>query len=161
MTVNDSQLHIVTAGLPAAPLLAELHEACFDAPWDVKAMSDLLSMPGTSAFVIGPAKDIPAGFVIANCAADQADILTIGVLPDHRRSHLASRLLYFLADQLRSLGVDEVYLEVAAENGPAINLYKSCGYIEVGRRDNYYAANRSDRTAVQMKCDLNLSPASP
>jgi len=140
-------------------LLAELHKACFDVPWDVKAMTDLLSMPGTRAFVIGPAEGVPAGFVIANCASDQADILAIGILPDHRRDRLGSRLLHHLSEQMRSLGVGEIFLEVAADNASAIGLYKACGYIEIGRRENYYAVGRANRTAVQMKCDLEPKPA--
>lgn len=155
MTAQESQPHIESAGLPMVSLLAELHKACFDEPWDIQAMTDLLSMPGTSAFVIGPAPDVPAGFVIANCASDQADILAIGILPDHRRGRLGSGLLNHLSDKMRSLGVGTIFLEVAADNMAAIGLYRACGYIEIGRRENYYAANRSNRTAVQMKCDLS------
>lgn len=137
-----------------APLLAELHKACFDTPWNIQAMSDLLSMPGSLAFVIEQSTDMPVGFVIANCAADQADILAIGILPAYRRGQLGRRLMAYLSDQMRSLGVAAIFLEVAADNLAAISLYKKCGYIEIARRGNYYDANRLNRTAVQMRCDL-------
>ena len=155
MTPDASPFKIFPARLPMAPVLAELHKACFAAPWDTKAMGDLLSMPGGLAFVIGRSAGPPAGFVMVNRAADQADILTIGILPRQRRRRLGRQLMQHVSDQLRSLGVREIFLEVAADNAAAISLYKACGYIEIGRRKNYYAPNGRDRTAVQMKCNLN------
>ncbi|NVN31455.1 ribosomal-protein-alanine acetyltransferase, partial [Endobacter medicaginis] len=31
-----------------------------------------------------------------------------------------------------------LFIEVAAGNGPAIALYRGCGFVEVGRRRRYY-----------------------
>ena len=156
MTHNHADIHIVPVGLAMTPLLSKLHGACFDEVWDEAAMRELMSMPGAMSFVIGTAPDTPAGFVIANRAADQADILSIGILPGDRRRALGRKLLSYLAERLRSEGTSAIFLEVAADNIAAIGLYRSCGYVELGERKNYYASDRSNRTAVQMKCELDV-----
>ena len=154
MNADSPQFGIIATDMAMASLLSELHQMCFDDPWDSKAMADLLLMPGTTGFVITAPSDIPAGFVLANCASDQADILTIGICPKYRRVHLGERLLKYLGDHLLSMGVLEIFLEVAADNEAAICLYKKCGYIEVGARENYYPMDRDNRRAIQMKCAL-------
>ena len=64
--------------------------------------------------------------------------LTIAVRPSARRSGWARRLLAVCVEQWRRDGVVEAFLEVRASNAPAIGLYRSAGWIEVGRRRQYY-----------------------
>ena len=48
---------------------------------------------------------------------------------------------------------ERITLEVRESNAPAIGLYQKLGFVEVGRRKNYYEKPRED--AILM--DLNLS----
>jgi ribosomal-protein-alanine N-acetyltransferase len=85
-------------------------------------------------------------------AADQAEILTVGVVPAARRRGLARRMLTSLYDEARSRGARELFLEVRVDNSSAIALYESEGFVELGRRRGYYDHGRVD--AVVMRREL-------
>jgi ribosomal-protein-alanine N-acetyltransferase len=122
-----------------APLLARLHAASFAGQevWDVKAMSDLLAMPGAFG-LIGFRAAVPSGFVIARMAGEDSEIISLGVCPGDRRSGLARGLLRVLVAQVATLGGTRTFLEVAETNVDARALYAAEGYREIGRRPGYY-----------------------
>ena len=49
-----------------------------------------------------------------------------------------------LQNHLKAEGVHSLTLEVRASNEPAISLYSGLGYIQVGRRPNYYHKPKED-----------------
>lgn len=51
-----------------------------------------------------------------------------GVAPEYRGSGYAKRLLAHMIDEARTHGASEMWLEVLAENAPAIALYESAGF---------------------------------
>ncbi|MBY0431685.1 MAG: GNAT family N-acetyltransferase, partial [Rhodospirillales bacterium] len=65
-----------------AQVLAALHRPCFDDFWDAAAFAEILAMPGTYGWVAFD--DDPAGLVVCRIVADEAEILTIAVLPERR-----------------------------------------------------------------------------
>ena len=67
--------------------LASLHAACFDRPWSEESFTELLKGDGVHA--LGDAN----GFIVIRCVADEAEILTLGVLPARRRAGLARKLV--------------------------------------------------------------------
>jgi ribosomal-protein-alanine N-acetyltransferase len=76
--------------------------------------------------------------------ADEAEILTIGVVPAARRRGIARLLLAELLGIARERGGRDVYLEVRVDNEPARALYRSEGFEEVGVRRGYYDGGRVD-----------------
>jgi len=139
-----NRFQIVGARLPDAALLAGLQAACFDGahqrPWDEAAMAQFIAGPSTLCLIgIGNGIEAkPAGLLIARAAADEAELLTIGVLPPARQLGLGRALLRHAADALRGRGIARLFLEVDEGNGPAIMLYESLGASPVGRRPGYY-----------------------
>ena len=63
-----------------------------------------------------------------------------------------------LLSYLSNLGAAYATLEVRVSNERAINLYKSLGFISVGKRKKYYEDNGED--AYIMVCD-RMPPADP
>ena len=122
--------------LAHAELIAGMHHVCFKEPWDAKAMTELLAMPGAYGFLAG--EDAPEGFVLCRAAAGEAEVLTIMVLPPYRRFGLGSRLLQAALDAAKASGAESMFLEVAADNDKAQGLYLSFGFAQVGRRPRYY-----------------------
>jgi ribosomal-protein-alanine N-acetyltransferase len=129
---------IAPASPDGAALLAALHEAAFPAdPWREPAMARLLAMPG--AFALIAAQDgEPAGFVLARVAADEAEIITLGVAPTHTRQGIGRSLLGAAAAEAAKRGATRLFLEVAATNHAACRLYAAGGFREAGRRRRYY-----------------------
>jgi [ribosomal protein S18]-alanine N-acetyltransferase len=62
-----------------------------------------------------------------------AQLLNIAVEPHNQGMGVASALVRAGLETMRSLGVDEVRLEVRPWNGRALALYKKTGWREVGR----------------------------
>lgn len=121
-----------------ARLIAGMHHVCFAEPWNEKAMAELLALPGCFGWLAGEGGS-PQGFVLARIAADEAEILTILVLPPYRRQGLARRLIEAVIDNARMQGVGKLFLEVALSNVAALDLYTRVGFVQVGRRPRYYA----------------------
>jgi len=90
-----------------------------------------------------------AGFVVAHpIRRKYGRILTLDIVPQARRSGLATQLMNACEDRLRSLGCNEVYLETAIDNEPALRLYRKLGYEVLRTLPEYYSSHGLD--AFQM-----------
>lgn len=141
---------MILSGPAAAELLAALHAQCFPPGerWDQAAMTGLLGVPGCFACVAGSGPgDRPSGMALIRVAADEAELLTIGVVPDSRRRGIANGLLIELAAAAAARGAMRLFLEVSVANAAALALYRDRGFEEVGRRRRYYP---DDSDAVVM-----------
>ena len=75
------------------------------------------------------------GFVVWRCAADECEIITIGVHPAHRGAGVADALLQLME---KEISVKKIFLEVAANNATARKLYERNGYRQISIRPRYY-----------------------
>lgn len=139
-----------------AEAMARLHAAMFSPPWTADAMAGLLAHPGASAHVVLRADGSAlAAMVVGRIAADEAEVLTLGVEAAARRAGLARRLIETLAADARRRGARRLFLEVAAGNVAAVALYGRAGFGEVGRRRGYYReAGRPAEDALLLARDL-------
>lgn len=151
---------VVRLGVSApgtAELLAALHRQCFDEAWSCASIADLLAMPGVSCFVAAVA-DEPCGFALCRVAADETEVLSLGVIPEARRRGIARRLLSASLDGAAGRGVRKVYLEVASDNVAARRLYRGHGFGTVGVRADYYRDESSPpRDALVLALDVHTS----
>jgi len=123
----------------AAPVLEALHAAAFDTPWSAKVLAELIETPGAFAWI--GARDLldpPDGFVLGRVAADEAEILTLAVRPDARRSGVGRALMAAAMESAIVAGADRMFLEVAEDNAAARALYAELGFEEIGLRPRYY-----------------------
>jgi ribosomal-protein-alanine N-acetyltransferase len=119
-----------------AAVMAAIHAAAFPPGqrWGPDAMALELALPGVFALV-----DPRGGMILARVAADEAEILTLAVLPESRRHGIARALLEEAAAVAATHGAASLFLEVALRNAPARALYAAAGFAEIGRRRRYYA----------------------
>jgi [ribosomal protein S18]-alanine N-acetyltransferase len=141
-----------------AALLASLHRACFNEAWNEEAFLRLVDRAGAVALLASvEAETESQGFLLAQVAADECEILSIGSLSSVRRKGLARALLMAADKAAHRLGAREMYLEVAEDNDAALTLYRSAGFVIIGRRAKYYL--RADGTgldAVMLRATLPL-----
>ena len=78
------------------------------------------------------------GFIVARCLTDEWEIENVVVSADYRRQGIARSLVRAVADAAIAAKAGSVILEVRASNIPAVRLYESIGFIEEGRRKDYY-----------------------
>ena len=128
---------------PATPAdaaaLAALHAQAFPPAeaWSADAITLMLEMPGAYGFW-RPG----GGLVLARQAADEAEILTIGVVPAARRQGRGAALLLAALAQALTQDAVAMYLEVAADNAAGLAFYLAHDFAQVGRRRNYYGSGR-------------------
>ncbi|MBI1207727.1 MAG: GNAT family N-acetyltransferase [Azospirillum sp.] len=141
-----------------AAALAAMQQACFpDEPWETAAFADLLPLPGCFGLIAltqAAALVQPKGFALCRVAADEAEILSIGVLPGWRRSGVAQCLLADASVLAAGRGAARMFLEVAADNLAARRLYCAAGFESVGLRKAYYRRGGHMVDAVVLKREL-------
>ena len=114
--------------------LARIHAASFTAPrpWSEKEFSALLNDPACDLIT----RD--GGFALIRTIVSETELLTLAVDPDHRRKGIGQAILSQAIDLARGRESDQFFLEVAANNAPAIALYERLGFARIGLRRNYY-----------------------
>lgn len=80
-----------------------------------------------------------AGYMGVFYAYENAEILTLGTLPQYRRQGVAKALLRHAFALARQAGCLRMSLEVRQSNEAAIALYQSEGFKRAAVRKNYYA----------------------
>ena len=124
----------VTTALAEA--LAAIHAAAFapDEIWSATVISLHIGLPGGFGFM-----DPRGGMILARTIVDEAEILTLAVLPEARHQGLGRDLLRAAMRKAAKTDARAMFLEVAEDNIAARRLYASQGFTEVGRRKRYYA----------------------
>ena len=138
-----------------AAAIASLHEILFPTAWDRDAIKALIEHPASLALIATRPGRIVVGFVIAQIAADEAEILSVGVAPEHQRHGVGRQLVEGTARSAIRSDARRLFLDVADSNVAARALYASCGFVEVGRRKSYYTLPGGAREdALQLTRDL-------
>lgn len=105
----------------------------------------LLGQPGAIGFI-----DPRGGVLMLRVAADEAEILTIGVTA--RRRGLGTALMRAAIEKAKTMGAKMLHLEAAAGNEATQAFYKSLGFAPSGRRKSYYA-NGDDAVLFSLRLD--------
>ena len=157
--VPTSRLYVEAIGTRDADALAEIHGEGFPRPWLASDFGSLVAADNVGALGLRRQSAFGfsrlVGFVLYRNAGDEAEILSIAVRRAHRRrGH--GRLL--MDEALRHLYRDRVrtcFLEVDPDNDPALALYRTLGFRQVGSRKGYYdRPGETAATAVVMRLDL-------
>lgn len=121
-----------------------IHKESFPIYWKESEISDMLLTSGTQAWCART--DKPLAMLMTRAQFEQAEILTLAVIPEVRRKHLAEKLLLGAHKVLADQGVKKLFLEVAEDNEAALALYRKLGYAETSRRKGYYKQENGNTT---------------
>jgi ribosomal-protein-alanine N-acetyltransferase len=125
--------------------VAALESACNPVPWTTGTLSAYAEGGDARLGLVAEAEEgAVIGYVLASRAADESEVLQLGVAPEHRRHGIAEALLRELFVRLRAAGARSVFLEVRRGNKAAIGLYRSLGFAQAGERKGYYADTGED-----------------
>ncbi|MDB5419583.1 MAG: ribosomal-protein-alanine acetyltransferase [Phenylobacterium sp.] len=160
-------MKLIWATAAEAVGMAQAHAGAFDPPWRDDEFEDLLEGEGifgllaTDAAPLSDAPGDPLGVILCRVAADEMEVLTIGVRPQARRKGVAKALMAAALTAARQAGARSCFLEVAVDNPEACALYASLGFRRAGRRRHYYDRGPEGLIdALVMRLDLNADPAS-
>jgi ribosomal-protein-alanine acetyltransferase len=139
--------HLRRAVKSDIPALLDIELASFPQPhWPAK---DLLKFDTVVAVI----NHRVAGFIVvreilagSNNRQSEREILNLAVAPAFRRRGIATLLL---RNELRSKAI--YFLEVRESNSAARKLYSLLGFVEVGRRKEYYRNPTETAIVMQVK----------
>ena len=151
---DDPQIRL--ASRADIDLLADLYAQAFDEPYTRPMIETLLGAGGWA--LVASRGGAPGGFIIVRVAADEAEVLSLGVAPPDRRAGIARALLDAAIACVRLANARQLLLEVGEDNPAAQSLYRSTGFAPIGRRRDYYKrADGSRVDALIMRIAVNNS----
>lgn len=94
------------------------------------------------------------GYAVMSIAADEAHLLNLCIDPLNQSRGKGRRLLRAMVELARDRRAQRIFLEVRPSNAPALALYHSEGFNEIGRRPRYYPATEGREDALVMAMEL-------
>lgn len=125
------------------PDVAAIERECFSQPWSEDMLAEELYNDNAS-FIVAEADDgTVLGYAGLTVVLDEGYINNVAVRSQYRRMGVADALLgtfiHFAEEHLAFLT-----LEVRASNDKAISLYTKNGFVQEGRRKDYYKDPKED-----------------
>lgn len=133
--------------------IASLEGVCFQDPWPEAAIESELHNP-LSLWLVAQENGMVIGYVGSQTVLGEADIMNVAVAPDFRRRGVARELLTQLQQRLAPQQVHSLTLEVRVSNASAISMYSGLGFVQVGRRPNYYHKPKEDALILRKEWSL-------
>ncbi len=122
-------------------------ECCaYPHPWTRGIMMDCLRV-GYSCWLYESDQELYA-YSVMSVAAGEAHILNLSVRPESQGQGLGRKMLKHLISIALRHNADTMLLEVRPSNAPALGLYSSMGFNEVGVRKDYYPAENGREDAL-------------
>lgn len=130
---------------------AELEAKLFvgDDPWPARAFLAELDAKH-NRYIAARSDGVLVGYAgisrLGRMRPYEYEIHTIGVDPEFQGQGIGRQLL---SDLLDFASGGTVFLEVRTDNEPAIALYESVGFVNIGLRKRYYRASGADAYTMQ------------
>lgn len=124
-----------------AEFIAEIERNCFATPWTAEQVKN---SDDSTVFFLARVDSKVVGYGGMYTVLDEGYVTNIGVLPDFRRRGIGAKIVSKLIDFSKEKSLSFLSLEVRVSNVAAINLYKSFGFEEVGKRKNFYRLPNED-----------------
>lgn len=136
------------AELSDIPDLLEVERLSQGAPWTARVFEKEFDLDCSHTWVVEWHEDAApcrlAAYLVFWIVHDEVHVLNVVTHPQARRRGLAYALLTKLIEMAEREHAALLSLEVRVGNTGAQALYRGLGFVEVGRRPNYYADNHED-----------------
>ena len=123
-------------------------DALYGEAWSTLQLGGTMGMESSFARQLLDTGGLAVGFTLCRAAGPEVELLLIAIDPRHRGHGLGLLLVETAVRDAWHRGASEVFLEVRENNAPARKLYQKAGFIDVGRRADYYAGSAGDRFAA-------------
>ena len=124
-------------------ILAELEKLCFSRPWSQKAIEDEVNNPN-AFFVTAVDEEKILGYGGMHCTHQECYIDNIAAFGHQRKKGVGTAIVEGLVQEAQRRGAEYISLEVRPSNRPAVGLYTKLGFMEEGRRRNFYSDPTED-----------------
>ena len=145
------QIRPMREGDVAAVLAVEL--AAYEFPWTETILRDCLRV-GYSCWVLTTEQAVCGHAVMGLMGPGECHVLNVCVRPDLQGRGFGRHLMVHLLESARGLGMNLMLLEVRPSNEPALALYRSLGFNELGVRRDYYPARKGREDGLVLAMEL-------
>ncbi len=125
------------------PAVAALEGSTFSEPWSEQTIRDELTNPW-AIWLLALEEGCLAGYLGVEYGPDGGCVVSVTTDPVFRGRGIAKALFLEMEKRLREKGLLWLTLEVRISNAPALGLYRSLGFVEVGRRPKFYRKPTED-----------------
>ena len=131
--------------------VAAIEQATFARPWSRESFRQEMERNKAARYLVAEKDGQVIGYAGAWIILDESHITNIAVAEQERGRGVGRKLTEALMQYISNLGAAYATLEVRVSNERAQNLYKSLGFVSVGKRRRYYEDNGED--AFLMVCE--------
>ena len=129
--------------------VAEIERLCFSQPWSEQSLGLLIADGGVGFVALVDGAVAAYGGMLY--VLDEGQITNIATHPDYRRRGLARAVVDALCEYAMEKELCSVFLEVRESNLAARELYRGCGYGEIGTRRRFYRDPTEDAVLMERK----------
>ena len=138
--------------------VAAIEHECFSRPWSEDMLTQELYNDSAS-YILAVAEDGTAlGYAALTVVLDEGSIDKVAVKGKYRRMGVADALVDAFVRFGRA-NLAFLTLEVRQSNTAALELYMKHGFVQVGRRKNYYTDPREDAILMTLEFDHGTEAA--
>ena len=128
-----------------------IEQATFARPWSRESFMQEMERNKAARYLVAEKNGRVIGYAGAWIILDESHITNIAVAEAERGCGVGRKLTEALMQYISNLGAAYATLEVRVSNERAQHLYKSLGFVSVGKRKRYYEDNGED--AFLMVCE--------
>ena len=123
-------------------IMSTVFESFPNEVWDIPNLSN--AFESGESLVLEKAGRL-IGYCLVRTVLDEAEILSIAIIPSEQNKGAAASLLTRTLSNLERKKTLSVYLEVRESNTYAEKLYLKHGFACIGKRKDYYTSDASDK----------------
>ena len=127
-----------------------IDQESFSLPWPVRSFAFECENPVSRCWVAELDGRV-VSMLVAWLIVDDVHIATIATHPDFRKQGIGKKILSHVLRSAKEEGAVTSFLEVREGNLAAQEMYRKFGYVESGRRENYYNDNGEDAIMMTLE----------
>jgi len=124
-------------------------------PWSLSHLLNSSRRDNEPCLVLESPSGELLGFAIYQKVLDEATLMNIAIAGEQQSRGHGARLLQSLLRELKNTGIVRCLLEVRSSNAAAIALYRKHGFVDDGRRKDYYPTATGKEDALLMSCQVS------
>jgi len=127
-----------------------IDQLSFTLPWPERSFKFELTDNETARCWVAELDGRVAAMIVSWLILDELHIATIATHPEFRSRGIGRNLLVHALRTARDEGAEKSFLEVRDGNSVAQALYRTLGFVEDGRRKEYYKDNNEDAVLMSL-----------
>jgi len=131
-------------------LVIAIDQVSFSLPWPQRSFQFELTDNLASRCWVAELDGRIVAMIVSWFIIDELHVATIATHPEFRGRGIGKKLLVHALLSAKKEGAVKSFLEVRASNVVAQNMYRTLGFVEDGRRKEYYKDNNEDAILMSL-----------